>query len=110
VNNIYVSSQNHSFDPNAYVDGVPHHRVVQFHLAGHTRFEKYIIDTHTGHVIDEVWALYTRALQKTGSVSTLIEWDDEIPPFEELAAEAEKARGYRDRALAKGNDSVTATP
>ncbi len=110
VNNIYVSSENHGFDPNAYVDGVPHHRVVQFHLAGHTRFEKYIIDTHTGHVIDEVWALYSRAIQKTGSVSTLIEWDDEIPPFEELAAEAEKARGYRDRALAKADIAHTRAP
>lgn len=95
VNNIYVSSYNHGFDPNAYVDGVPHHRVVQIHLAGHANHGKYIIDTHGDHVIDAVWALYRRAIGHTGDVSTLIEWDDDIPPFEVLAAEAEKARAIR---------------
>jgi uncharacterized protein (UPF0276 family) len=96
VNNIYVSSYNHTFDPNAYVDGVPHRRVVQIHLAGHTNKGKYILDTHSDHVIDPVWDLYRRALCRTGPVSTLIEWDDDIPPFPELAAEAAKARAIRD--------------
>ncbi|NUP04610.1 MAG: DUF692 domain-containing protein [Polyangiaceae bacterium] len=102
VNNIYVSSHNHGFDPNAYVDGVPHHRVVQMHLAGHTRFEKYIIDTHTGRVIDDVWALYARAIERCGAVSTLIEWDDDIPSFDEVHAEAKKAIAVRDRVLGAG--------
>lgn len=106
VNNIYVSSENHGFDPNAFVDGVPHHRVVQIHLAGHTRFEKYIIDTHSGRVIDEVWKLYERALQRCGPVSTLIEWDDEIPTFEEVYAEAEKAIILRDKVLARTTTSA----
>lgn len=92
VNNVYVSSQNHGFDPNEYVDRVPAHRVVQYHLAGHTRFPDYIIDTHTGCVCDEVWALYRRSIARTGPVSTLVEWDDEIPPFDVVWAEAEKAR------------------
>jgi uncharacterized protein len=96
VNNIYVSSYNHGFDPHAYIDGVPHERVVQYHLAGHTNYGKFIIDTHTGHVIDEVWDLYRRACRLTGPVSTLIEWDDELPTFEVLLAEAEKARAIRD--------------
>jgi len=96
VNNIYVSSYNHGFDPAAYVDGVPAARVVQIHLAGHTNFGKYIIDTHSDHVIDPVWDLYRRALERTGPVSTLIEWDDEIPPFGTLVAEADKARAIRD--------------
>jgi len=96
VNNIYVSSYNHAFDPNAYVDGVPPHRVVQIHLAGHTNKGKYILDTHSDHVIDPVWDLYRRALRRTGPVSTLIEWDDDIPPFPELAAEAAKAWAIRD--------------
>lgn len=100
VNNIYVSSYNHGFDPMDYVRGVPHHRVVQMHLAGHTNMGKYIIDTHSGHVIDEVWRLYRKACELTGPVSTLIEWDDEIPPFEVLAAEADKARAARDEAIA----------
>jgi hypothetical protein len=96
VNNIYVSAYNHGFDPRAYVDGVPHRRVVQYHLAGHTNYGKYIIDTHSAHVIDEVWELYRRACRLTGPVSTLIEWDDDIPTLEVLLAEAEKARVIRD--------------
>lgn len=96
VNNVYVSSYNHGFDPGAYVDGVPHHRIVQFHLAGHTHQGKYILDTHSDHVADAVWALYRRALVHTGDVSTLIEWDDDLPAFEVLAAEAEKARVIRE--------------
>lgn len=99
VNNIYVSSFNHGFDPRDYVDGVPHRRIVQMHLAGHTNCGRYIIDTHSDHVIDEVWALYRRAIALTGPVSTLIEWDDNIPSFEVLMAEAEKARDARNEAL-----------
>ncbi|WP_437737658.1 MNIO family bufferin maturase [Sorangium sp. So ce1335] len=96
VNNVVVSSFNHGFDPDAYIDGVPHHRIVQFHLAGHTHHGKYILDTHSAHVDDAVWALYRRAVARTGDVSTLIEWDDDIPAFEVLAAEAEKARAIRE--------------
>jgi hypothetical protein len=95
-NNIYVSSFNHGFDPRDFVDGVPHARVAQIHLAGHTNYGKYIIDTHSAPVIDPVWQLYRRAIERCGPVSTLIEWDDDIPPFAELCAEAEKARVIRD--------------
>jgi hypothetical protein len=95
-NNIYVSSFNHGFDPREFVDGVPPERVVQIHLAGHTNYGKYIIDTHSAPVIDPVWDLYRRAIERCGPVSTLIEWDDDIPPFAELCAEAEKARVIRD--------------
>jgi len=100
VNNIYVSAFNHGFDAMEYVRGVPHRRVVQYHLAGHTHFGKYIIDTHSGHVIDGVWDLYRKACELTGPVSTLIEWDDDIPEFDVLAAEAEKARAVRDEVVA----------
>lgn len=96
LNNIYVSSFNHGFDPEAYVDFVPASRIVQYHLAGHTHHGDYIIDTHSDHVIDPVWALYRRACERTGPVSTLVEWDADIPPFETLLAEAEKARAIRD--------------
>lgn len=99
VNNIFVSSFNHSFDPNDYVDAIPADRVVQIHLAGHTNYGTHIIDTHTGHVIDEVWALYARAVARFGNVSTMVEWDQDIPEFEVVYAEAEKAAGYRERAL-----------
>ena len=96
VNNIYVSSFNHGFDPREFVDGVPHARVAQIHLAGHTNYGKYIIDTHSAPVIEPVWDLYRQAIERCGPVSTLVEWDDDIPPFAELCAEADKARAIRD--------------
>jgi uncharacterized protein (UPF0276 family) len=95
VNNVYVSSENHAFDPDVYVDAIPAHRVLQIHLAGHTRYPTHILDTHTGAVCDEVWRLYRRALARTGPVSTLVEWDDDIPPFSVVWAEAEKAEAIR---------------
>jgi uncharacterized protein (UPF0276 family) len=100
VNNVYVSAYNHGFDPFEFVRGVPHERIVQIHLAGHTNFGKYIIDTHSGHVVDPVWDLYRLTIELTGSVSTLIEWDDEIPDFPVLLGEAERARGVRAEGLA----------
>jgi uncharacterized protein len=100
VNNVYVSSYNHAFDPREYVDAVPAHRVVQIHLAGHSNFGKYIIDTHSDHVIDPVWDLYRRVIRRIGPVSTLIEWDDNIPPLETLLAEAERARTIRNEEIA----------
>lgn len=101
VNNVYVAAYNHGFDPYEFVRNVPHERIVQIHLAGHTNLGKYIIDTHMGHVIDPVWDLYRETIELAGPVSTLIEWDDEIPTFPVLAAEAEKARGFRERAVEK---------
>jgi uncharacterized protein (UPF0276 family) len=94
VNNIYVSSQNHSFDPLDYVNGVPHERIAQIHIAGHSKYEKYILDTHDHAVIDPVWALYARAIELVGPTATLLEWDDHIPSFEEVHAEALKAKKY----------------
>ncbi len=108
VNNVYVSAYNHGFDPYEFVRNVPHERIVQIHLAGHTNLGKYIIDTHSGHVIDPVWDLYRETIELTGPVSTLIEWDDEIPTFPVLAAEAEKARAFRQTALqARGQRQAT---
>jgi uncharacterized protein len=100
VNNVYVSAYNHGFDPYEFVRAVPHERIVQIHVAGHTNFGKYIIDTHSGHVIDPVWDLYRHTIELAGPVSTLIEWDDEIPEFEVVLAEADKARAVRDQAIA----------
>ena len=94
VNNVYVSSVNHDFDPVEYIESVPHERVVQCHLAGHTNLGDHCIDTHDGRVIDAVWELYRQAHQLTGGVSTLLEWDAQIPSFEEVHAEALKARRY----------------
>ena len=94
VNNIYVSSRNHEFNPYDYVDGVPVHRVAQMHIAGHTRFEKYILDTHDHPVIDPVWKLYAHAVRRVGVTATLLEWDDKIPSFGEVHAEALKANEF----------------
>jgi uncharacterized protein (UPF0276 family) len=99
VNNVYVSAYNHGFDAREFIRSVPHERIVQIHLAGHTNLGKYIIDTHRGHVIDEVWDLYRETIRLSGPVSTLIEWDDQIPEWPVLAAEAEKARSARNEAL-----------
>jgi len=98
-NNVYVSSQNHGFDPTKYIDAVPADRVVQMHLAGHTDKGTYILDTHSDFVKDEVWALYRRAVARTGAVSTLVEWDDDIPEWDVLAEEAAKARKARSEVL-----------
>jgi uncharacterized protein (UPF0276 family) len=100
VNNVYVSSVNHDFDPVEYIRSVPHERVVQFHLAGHTNCRTHLIDTHDGHVIDPVWELYRLAHQLTGGASTLLEWDAKIPPFPVVHAEVLKARDYMSTALA----------
>jgi uncharacterized protein (UPF0276 family) len=94
VNNIYVSSQNHKFDPRDYIEAVPAERVAQIHIAGHSKFEKYILDTHDHPVLDPVWALYARAIERCGPTATLLEWDDSIPSFEEVHAEALKANRF----------------
>ncbi len=94
VNNIYVSSRNHEFDPMEYVNHVPAERVAQFHIAGHSKHQKYILDTHDHAVIDPVWKLYEHALARTGRTATLLEWDARIPSFEEVHREALKANRF----------------
>ena len=93
VNNVYVSSVNHDFDPEEFIRSVPHERVVQFHLAGHTNLRHAPASTRTtGQVVDPVWNLYRLAHQLTGGVSTLLEWDAKIPPFPVVHAEVLKTR------------------
>ncbi|MBM3813381.1 MAG: DUF692 domain-containing protein [Acidimicrobiia bacterium] len=96
VNNVYVSSYNHGFDPREYIDRIPPDRVVQIHLAGHTNKGTHILDTHSDHVIDEVWDLYRRVYRRMGGIATLLEWDEDIPAFDIVHAEALKARQYRE--------------
>jgi uncharacterized protein len=91
VNNIYVSSRNHGFKPLEYVNSVPSERVAQIHIAGHTKFERYILDTHDHPVLDPVWKLFQRAIERCGRTATLLEWDDKIPSFAEVHREALKA-------------------
>lgn len=96
INNIYVSSVNHGFDPYVYLDAIDFTRVLQVHLAGHSREpDGTIIDTHDRAVSDEVWALYAHAYRKHGPFPTLLEWDAAIPPLAEVLAELAKARQVR---------------
>ncbi|MDE1901276.1 MAG: DUF692 domain-containing protein [Alphaproteobacteria bacterium] len=94
VNNIYVSSFNHGFDPTLYIDTVPTEAIAQIHLAGHLNKGTHIIDTHDDHVTDTVWDLYTYTVARKGFHSTMIEWDDNIPVFDVLLAEMNKAKNY----------------
>lgn len=115
VNNVYVSSVNHGFDPQAYIAALPAHHIVQIHLGGHTDHGTHIIDTHSGRVVDQVWDLYRQAMHATGGVSTLLEWDQDIPTFDEVHAEVLRARtvlagnsiGF---AGAPGNDTQPSNP
>jgi uncharacterized protein (UPF0276 family) len=100
INNIFVNAFNHRFDPRRYIDAVPAARVVQFHLAGHSDHGAYLLDTHDHPIRTEVWALYEHAVRRFGRVPTLIEWDDSIPPFAELAAAADEARRRCEAVLA----------
>jgi hypothetical protein len=95
VNNIYVSSKNHEFEPRHYYENLPMDRVLQIHLAGHTDMGDYLLDTHDHPVCNEVWELYAEIYPKTKGVSTLLEWDDNLLSFEETWAEARKAHAFQ---------------
>jgi len=94
VNNIYVSGYNHGFEPSVYLDAIPFDRVVQMHVAGHTHNGTHIVDTHIGPVIDPVWDIAREAYRRCPGTSILLEWDAEIPPFEEVHKEALKAASF----------------
>lgn len=92
VNNVFVSATNHDFDPLEYLRSIPHQRIVQMHLAGHTNCGTHLIDTHDGPVINPVWELFRQAYQSTAGVATLLEWDARIPDFPTVHNEVLKAR------------------
>ena len=92
INNIYVSSVNHGFDPLTYLRAIPKHKVRQFHLAGHSDMGGHLIDTHDHPIVPPVWDLYGAAVDHFGAVPTMIERDDNIPALSELVAELDVAR------------------
>jgi uncharacterized protein (UPF0276 family) len=94
VNNVFVSAFNHGFAADEYLAALPFDRVAQMHVAGHTHRGSHIVDTHIGPVIDPVWALAEQAYRQTGGTSVLLEWDAEIPPFEEVHREARRAARF----------------
>jgi uncharacterized protein len=95
VNNIYVSSRNHGFDPKDYINNIPLERVFQIHLAGHSDYDHYVLDTHDDYVRDEVWKIYAEVYAKIGGVSTLLEWDDNFVSFQQTWDEALKAKKFQ---------------
>lgn len=107
VNNIHVSAVNHGFDGRDYLNGIPVNRVRQMHLAGYSDMGTHLLDTHDHAVSDPVWTLYQAAVERFGRVPTMIEWDDNIPPFEGLHAEAKKAEKIQEEVLARANDRTT---
>ena len=99
VNNVFVSAHNHGFDPHAYLAAMPAERVGQIHLAGHTEEGALLIDTHDGYVRPEVWQLYAEAIERLGARATMIEWDAQVPAFEELERELDRAAHWARVAL-----------
>ena len=95
ISNVHVSSVNHEFDPVEYLRTLPHERIVQMHLAGYDDSAgTHVVDTHDRPVSDATWELYATAVRLTGGVSTLVEWDDDLPPFPVVHAEVLKARRF----------------
>lgn len=95
VNNIYVSSRNHGFDPKEYYQNIPLDRVLQIHIAGHSDYDAYVLDTHDNYVREDVWQIYADVYPRTGGVSTLLEWDDNFVSFQETWQEALKAKKFQ---------------
>lgn len=106
INNIYVSAINHEFNPLDYLLSVPKERVQQFHLAGHSDYGDYVIDTHDMPVCDAVWSLYAKAVEHFGDVTFMIERDDNIPPLETLLMELNLAREISEQVKQTGYDAV----
>ena len=101
VNNVYVNAQNHGYDARAFIDAMPHDRVVQIHMAGHHDRGDVIIDTHGAKAVDPVMELYAYTLERTGPVSTLFEWDNEVPSLAVLLAENRRCRATGEQVLGK---------
>lgn len=104
VNNVFVSSANHSFDPIEYLKNIPLERVAQIHVAGHSVKDGYRLDTHDNFVLPEVWKLYEHVIEKIGPTNTLLEWDAHIPDFDVVRAEAMKANAYGRGDAMQAND------
>ncbi|HXF80721.1 MAG TPA: DUF692 domain-containing protein [Usitatibacter sp.] len=99
VNNVWVSSRNHGFDPARFVEGVDPASVAEIHVAGHEREGAILVDTHSRRVCDEVWSLYEHAIALLGPRPTLVEWDADIPALGVLVEEAREAERRAAHAL-----------
>lgn len=100
VNNVFVNARNHGFSAEEYIDSLPSERIGQVHLAGHTDKGTYLLDSHIGPTPSPVWALYERVLERHGAVASLVEWDEEVPEWETLVAERDRAAELERRVTA----------
>lgn len=92
INNVYVSAFNHGWDAQQYLATLPPEAIAYMHLAGHRHCVTHIIDTHDDHVVEPVWALYSKAIARFGPCPTMIEWDEKIPAFDVVMQELARAR------------------
>ncbi len=99
VNNVIVSAQNHGFDPLDFLAGVPGERVWQLHLANHSDRGHYRFDDHRGPVPDPVWSLYEEVVRRFGRISTLVEWDEDVPSWDDLVVQQRRAAAHERDAL-----------
>jgi uncharacterized protein (UPF0276 family) len=96
VNNVHISGTNQNYDPVGYLEAFPLQHVGEIHLGGHDEDlddhgRPLLIDSHGAPVVDPVWALYARVIHRAGPLPTLIEWDNDVPDWQVLAAEAARA-------------------
>jgi len=95
INNVFVSATNHGFDPYSYVDSFPLQHVGELHLGGHAVEQlpsgPLLIDSHSTEIADPVWALFAHVVSRCGPLPTLVEWDNDVPDWPVLAAEAARA-------------------
>ena len=100
INNVFVSASNHRTDPRAYLDAFPMDRVGEIHLGGHDSEDlpsgPLLIDAHGSAVADPVWTLYAEVIARIGPRPTLVEWDNDVPDWPVLAAEADRAQAILD--------------
>ncbi|MDH5357031.1 MAG: DUF692 domain-containing protein [Gammaproteobacteria bacterium] len=96
INNVYVNSINHGYDPERYIKSVPQHRIAYLHIAGHyNEAPDLIIDTHGADIIEPVWQLLETTYQQHGVLPTLLERDFNIPSLDSLVSELDKIRHYQ---------------
>ncbi|MEI9941742.1 MAG: DUF692 domain-containing protein [Pseudomonadota bacterium] len=105
LNNVFVSAQNHGFDPQDYLRALPARRVEQIHLAGHSDAGGYLFDDHGSPVSPAVWRLYEQSLELFGALPTIVEWDERLPELSVLEAEADRARALANERLAGGHEA-----
>jgi uncharacterized protein (UPF0276 family) len=110
VNNVFVSARNHGFDSDDYLAGLPAARIGQVHLAGHSDKGRYLLDSHDHPVPEAVWELYRAAVRRFGPISTLVEWDDHVPPLERLVEESRRARAVEAEVLGAAPPREPAEP